>query len=612
MEICIGPKSILENVPKIIELDKEPYILSKDNNGNPILYSAICPHQHNVVKDLKKDVWRCPSHEWIFNPNSGNCINVPSESLKKIKIEIKENFLYTSIKNQIYKKIEPSDGLKIAPKITVVGSAALLIEWEGFNILTDPWIERLAVFDSWINYPPSKIKISNLPKIDAIFISHEHSDHFHEYTLSKLDKNIPIYVPDFDQQRLVKKAKKIGFKNIHSMSSGKIFKISNKIKAISFASGSIWNDSILYLELDNFKILNINDAGYNWNIKKVVNDIDLVCIQFGPASAYPITWTHIDNESKHQMMIKRNEGMLRMIKQIVDVCDAKYVLPFANFNELCNPEHLKYVKIQPKNRPNDVVEFFKDEKIQVLDLLPGESWNGKTQEFNKNLDRDKVFQDETIWSYLKNQYEIEKNRKNISEKFTINHKDIKKYFEAFSGSELSKKIGKYTISLTVKNLERELYSLITFENGNVSYESLTKPKEGELVMICPGNMIQEIIHKDLYWDEIESGYWCMHSRNPDIYNVAFWKLLHTPWQARKEYSKNLIKNGIEIKASLAIADIIEKGGDKVSQIFEKYGLFCVGCEISIGETIEEGCHVHGLTDIQINELMMELKGINQE
>ena len=61
----------------------------------------------------------------------------------------------------------------------------------------DPWIEGPAVFGSWITYPPSNIRVEDLPKIHGIFISHEHSDHFHEFTLKKFDKHIPIFVPDF-------------------------------------------------------------------------------------------------------------------------------------------------------------------------------------------------------------------------------------------------------------------------------------------------------------------------------------------------------------------------------------------------------------------------------
>tara|TARA_B110000196_G_scaffold270642_1_gene245753 strand:- start:7401 stop:9257 length:1857 start_codon:yes stop_codon:yes gene_type:complete len=609
MDVCLGPITLLQNLPKLIDIEDEPYILTKDDSGNPLLYSAICPHQSNIVKDLKKDEWRCPSHEWTFNPDSGKCINSPTSSLDKIEIKIQKNLLYASIPGTEQQRIEVDEGPKVLPKITVVGSAALLIEWKGFNILMDPWIERFAIFDSWINYPPSKIKISELPKIDAIYISHEHSDHFHEYTLSQLDKNIPIYVPDFDNERLVKKAETLGFKNVKAMSSGNLFEITDSIKMISFTSGSTWNDSILYLQLGNFKILNVNDAGFNWSIKKIVGDIDLLCVQFSPGSSYPITWAHIENESKKQMMLERNQAMLRMMKQIADLSNAKYILPFANFNELCNPEHLKYVKAQPKNNLSDVINHFTDENIQVLDLLPGESWDGQTQKFTRHTDREIFYNKEYLYTYLKNQYEIEKNQKSISEDFDITHDDLKQYFESFSGSELSKHVGSYTVLLTAKNFQRTLHGFIKFECGNVTYESLTAPKDAELTMICKGNMVQEIIHNDLYWDEMEGGYWCTYSRNPDLYNIAFWKLLHVPWQARLGYDENLNKNRLEIKSSTAIADIIEKGGEKVSQIFEKYGLYCVGCPTSKGETVEEGCNSHGLTNQQSDKMILEIKSV---
>lgn len=607
MEVCLGPKSILQNAPKLIEIEGEPYILTKDHEGNPVLFSAICPHQHNIVKELNDECWRCPTHYWTFDPNSGKSINAPPSALKKFQIKIEKNFLYATIQKQRQKQIELNQGLKTLPKITLVGSAALLIEWNGFNILTDPWLERLAVFDSWINYPPSGIKVSDLPKIDAIWISHEHSDHYHEHTLSLLDKNIPVYVPDFDKNRLAKRVEKLGFKNIISMPHGQLFHLTDKIKAISFASGSIWNDNILYLQLGNFTLLDINDAGFNWNIKKVVGNVDLICIQFNPASAYPATWSHLDYEAKQELMKKRNQGMLRMIRQIVDVCHAKYVLPFANFNELCNPEHLKYVKIQPKNRPNDVVQFFKDEDVKVLDLFPGESWDGNTDKFYRNPDRDKFFNEEYLFAYLKNSYKLEKEQKVISSQFDMSQEEIKKYFESFNGSDLTKQIGKYTLSFTAKDDKRTLNGLIIFDNGKVTYEPVSQPQKAEMIMSCPGGMVQEIIRKDLYWDEITNGYWCTFSRNPDVYNVALWKLLHVPWQARPRYFKGVHKKRLEITPTTSIADIIEKGGDKVSQTFEKYGLYCVGCIASLGETVEDGCLFHGLSEQQAKALVSELE-----
>ena len=607
MKHHLGDISILENLPKNITILDNPYIIQKISNNEYILFDAICPHMHNVVSELKNEVFRCPSHDWIFDSKDGKCMNVTNEQLTKKDLIIENEQVYVNIDKNENLLIEKTDGVKIPPKITVVGSSSLLIEWEGFNILTDPWIKGLSVFDSWVNYPPSKIEINEIPKIDAIWISHEHSDHFHIPTLMNFDKNIPIYVPDYDENRLGKKLKSNGFKKIISMKSEKNYNLSSKIKIISFSRGHIFNDSILYLQLGNFTILNINDAGFNWSIKHLIGNVDMVCMQFGPASAYPATWTHIDEKSKTQLNKNRNSGMLRMIKQVLDVTNAKYLIPFANFNELYHKEHLKFVlDSQSKNRPSDVVKYLEDYPVKIIDILPGESWNGKDDKFSRRKDRESIFKKESLMKYLENIQNSPEFEPKIPFKCDLTQEEIKRYFESFNDSHLSKRVGEYSISLTLEHLEEKIYGLIEFHNGNVSYTIKDNQVDANLTMICPGHMIQEIIRNDLYWDEIVSGFWCKFSRNPDVYNVAFWQLLHVPWRSRKAYDGKISSKMSEIKTDSSIADIIEKGGNQVIEIFEKNGLFCVGCEASMGETIGEGCEIHGLDEKQKDKLILEL------
>lgn len=603
MKILVGSKSLLDNTPHLIDIEGNPYILTKDLHKTPILYSAICPHQHNVVKELNEKIWLCPSHGWTFDPLSGCSVNAPQQSLQSFPVIIEGNSVYADLPEK-NKPIFDISGEKIAPRVSVVGSAAILIEWNGFKILTDPWIEGTAVFGSWANYPPSGITVNDLQDVDMIWISHEHSDHFNEYSLSLFRKDIPVFIPDFDNNRLAKLVAKLGFTKIYSMKTDKIFSITNDISAICFKSGSVWNDNILLLRLGNFTILNVNDAGFNWRIKDIIGKIDLICIQFSPASGYPMTWDHLDNDKKLQLMKERNLGMLKMIKQIAEFCQADYVLPFANFNELCYPEHASYVAFQPKNRPSDVKEYLKNTNITVLDLLPGESWDGRTGTISRKLEREKFYEKETKNEYLKKVYEKEK--KSIPTEFNITHDDLKSYFESLSNGNITKEVGNYTVSITIKNEERQLHALISFDDGKITYLPVDNPVKAEMQMICPGGIVQKIIKNDLSWDEISSGYWSRFSRKPDLYNVAFWKLLHAPWRTKQEIT-NESKSSFEFINTVSIADTIEHGGFEVSKIFEKYGLPCAGCEISIGETVEDGCRLHGFSKEKTNELLTELK-----
>jgi nitrite reductase/ring-hydroxylating ferredoxin subunit len=70
MKTKIFDLSILKKSPMSINIDDDPYILAQTSNGI-ILFSAICPHQHNAVTELERDCWRCPNHKWIFDLNSG-------------------------------------------------------------------------------------------------------------------------------------------------------------------------------------------------------------------------------------------------------------------------------------------------------------------------------------------------------------------------------------------------------------------------------------------------------------------------------------------------------------------------------------------------------------
>lgn len=607
MECLIGDKNILVEIPKLIHLGGRPWILSKNSDNKPVLYDAICPHAQGVVSNLKKDIWICPNHFWKYDPSSGKCLTTPSKFLKSYLVTIKNDGLYVELPLQIRRQKKLETNQKIPPKITVTSAAGILFEWKGFNILSDPWMVGPCMLGSWTNYPP-EIDIHAIPKLDAIWISHEHSDHYHEPTLSLLDKNTPVYVTKFDDGHLVARIKKLGFKNIIQIRTGEPIFLTDEIQLISFKSGSIWNDSISFWKFGNFSILNVNDSGFNWTIRDTVGKVDVVCQQFtGPTSGYPVTWNHLDESDKRRIQTRMNNGMLNMMKTVAEICQAEYVLPFASFFEFANPEHIKYNEIIKKNSLSQVVKFFKNSKINVLDLIPGESWDGK---FIRVADREKFFDDNYKQKSLKKIHEKEKLMGLKPTTFDIEHDEIKKYFEAFSDSKLAKDVGNYRIFFSAKDENRTLNALISFNEGNIKYEPNSNSEQVEMIMSCAGGIVQEIIRKDLSWDEAINGFWCSFSRNPDVYNIHLWKLLYAPWRARSDYKQQIdLEYNIDT-LTLSIADIIEKGGDNASRIFEKYGLNCTGCQSGMGETVEVGCNTHGISKQKTKKLIDELATLN--
>ncbi|MHB8302930.1 MAG: MBL fold metallo-hydrolase [Acidobacteriaceae bacterium] len=65
-------------------------------------------------------------------------------------------------------------------RVTWMGHSTVLIEIDGYRILTDPVWGQRASFVSWAGpkrfYPPT-ISLEDLPPLDAVLISHDHYDH---------------------------------------------------------------------------------------------------------------------------------------------------------------------------------------------------------------------------------------------------------------------------------------------------------------------------------------------------------------------------------------------------------------------------------------------------
>lgn len=119
------------------------------------------------------------------------------------------------------KKYWPEEKIKVddsfAPKqkifnqinITYIGHVTFLIQVDGFNILTDPvWSERASpvTFLGPKRAQNPGIKIENLPKIDAILISHNHYDHLDIETLKILhNKFSSLIITPLENDKLIKK-----------------------------------------------------------------------------------------------------------------------------------------------------------------------------------------------------------------------------------------------------------------------------------------------------------------------------------------------------------------------------------------------------------------------
>ena len=108
--------------------------------------------------------------------------------------------------------------------------------------------------------------------------------------------------------------------------------------------------------------------------------------------------------------------------------------------------------------------------------------------------------------------------------------------------------------------QKKIDSIVEFNHGLVTCSQYEDTKKFHMSMWCPGGIVQEIIRNDFSWDGVQAGYWAIYDRNPDVYNIALWKLFHAPWQARQNYSYDSDNSPqFPFDRKSAIADIIDDG-----------------------------------------------------
>lgn len=66
---------------------------------------------------------------------------------------------------------------------------------------------------------------------------------------------------------------------------------------------------------------------------------------------------------------------------------------------------------------------------------------------------------------------------------------------------------------------------------------------------------------------------------------------------------------MKINKKTLLAEIMEKNPKAAEMLVFKYGLHCVGCPSAAAETLEEGLKAHGMTEGEIEKLVIALNDL---
>ncbi len=218
-------------------------------------------------------------------------------------------------------------------RVTGVGHAGLFIETHAGSVLCDPWVNP-AFFGSWFPFPDnSDLDWETLGKVDYLYVSHLHRDHFDAELLARfVSKDATVLLPDFPTDELEQALAALGFTRFVRTQSGiPLVRDGLRIMITSLTGpgdGPI-GDSALSLDDGRTTLLNQNDA-HPLDIGRLrdFGAVNAYFTQFSGAIWWPMVY-ELPPAAKKEFARRKREGQSDRAVRYIDAVDASHVFPTA-------------------------------------------------------------------------------------------------------------------------------------------------------------------------------------------------------------------------------------------------------------------------------------------
>ncbi len=360
------------------------------------------------------------------------------------------------------------------PVVTFVNHASVIFSYKKINLITDPWLFGSAFNDSWDLISESKMQVEDFKDISHIWFSHEHPDHFYPSVLysipEEIRKKITVLFQDTLDHRVAKKCRELGF-SVVEMKHNKFYKLDDEFQVK--CRPYLLYDSLLYLEIGDKKILNLNDCGVDSirqakYIHNITGDVDLLLTQFGYAA-------HIGDPEDVELRKQTSKEKLTRIKIQSQVFNAKQIIPFASFVWFSHEDNF-YMNDQV-NKIRNVEEFIRKEtKATPIILYPGDKYT--VDEDNDNNKAIELFENDFAKEHVphKNSPKIP-----LDELQTYSNNYIKNIRERNNWT-LIKLAHSISFLKTAKIYLKDLELSITFDLVHGINESNFPKKDADIIM----------------------------------------------------------------------------------------------------------------------------------
>jgi CMP-N-acetylneuraminate monooxygenase len=461
----------------------------------------------------------CPMHNWELDINSLTYKNGIKK--KQIDFKIKNNSIKFTIE-EIIPEISLSKKFNYSDlKISFFNHAFLKVSNKNFSFATDPWAIGSSFANGWWLKNKSRGNwLKEINELDFIYISHNHPDHLHAETLSKVNKEIPIVVPKFQTDSTGVLIEDLGFKNVIRLEFNTEYKLNNSdLILILLKSGDFREDSGIYFSVHDFKLLFDVDSN-NINFGRFPK-ADVYATSFSSgASGYPLMFDNYNKDEK-QKILNTNKNFTKRIKEKALLSTkTKYFLPYASFFVEKAVRDKEIYDHNVKIKIRDYEKFCKNNKIIILDTEKYNEFKFK----KKKLFKEKIDIVETNLENVEQKINIFKSKYD-----EIDEEYIKDYFVS---SKFNEKLDLF-ISLTDDNFKingNNYY--VNFSKTSIIFKNLKKNELAKIYNKKNSNRklhikarkesFLYIVYNKLPWEDLLIGFQCKILRSPNIYNARFW------------------------------------------------------------------------------------------
>ena len=225
-------------------------------------------------------------------------------------------------------------------ELRIISHACAITKCNEKKLIFDPWLSGKVFNNGWELKNEIDIKTISEQKINYVYISHEHPDHFHVPTLKALNDswNPTFLIQKTNDRRVSTFIRKVLGKEVIELADGKELRLSKQMSIRIYSHGHM--DSFALVKLGRCNILNINDCVLK--SKESLNhlrsrlpagmQIDILMSQYSFAS-------YQGNRNEGKQIYKASAQHLEWIKQRENFFKPLMFIPFASGINWCSTEN---------------------------------------------------------------------------------------------------------------------------------------------------------------------------------------------------------------------------------------------------------------------------------